>query len=277
MKVAHKTKRDGSEQIMLGDVVLKEKPSRKRAKAHDLPYSIENHRLREIEKVIRHRHGNGIPDPTGTDDVDSCYAYLRAVAMTPASQSVSSWALVWAPWADPVMLALLDREEARRERMLPADAVAKLLYVTMAERTALGLKTIGACNFSRSDRQNAARQRKQERDRNRQKQKRRSEGRKDRASYEATSLSRLKPWETAGISRSAWYRAQRETGLSQIEIIGKGDTLVSRAEKAMPLPRTQMEQARGAGLFAGLGDHPPAELQEAAPHGNGDTLTGRAA
>lgn len=275
MKVAHRMKRDGSEQIMLGDVVLKEKPSRKRAKAHDLPYSIENHRMREIEKVIRHRHGNGIPDPTGTDDVESCFAYLRAVAMTPASQSVLSWALVWAPWADPVMLSLLDQQEADRERMLPADAVAKLLYVTLVERTTLGLKTIGACDVSRSDRQKAANERKRERDRNRQEQKRKELGRIDRASYEASSLSKLQPWLAEGISRRTWER-RRDASLSQIDRTVAGDTLASKPIH-LSFQETQYRQSCAAGLVAGLGDHPPAELQEAGPHGNSDTLKGRAA
>ena len=34
----------------------------------------------------------------------------------------------------------------------------------------------------------------------------------DRKTYEETSLSRLKPWEDDGISRSTWYRRRRTGG-----------------------------------------------------------------
>ncbi len=276
LKAVTKTNKDGSEQVLLGAVILKERPSRKRAKRHYLPYSIENHRMREIEKIIRYRHGNGIPDPCGTDDADLCLAYLRAVALTPDSQSASSWALVWAPWADPVMLDLLDKSALGRKKMPKADAVAKMLYVRMKERTLLGLKTIGACDVSRADRQISAKERKRERDRNRQEQKRRQLGRVDRKSYEATSLTKLQPWLEEGVSRRTWER-RRVASLSQIEISTTGDALASKLDKSPTLTANAIHQARAAGLMVGLGDHPPAELQEAEPHGNGDKLRGRAA
>ncbi|CAH0133187.1 hypothetical protein SRABI05_00098 [Agrobacterium fabrum] len=276
MKAVTKTNKDGSEQVLLGAVIMKERPSRKRAKIHDLPYSIENHRLREIEKIIRHRHGRGIPDPAGTDDVDVCLNYLRAVALTPESQSAASWALVWAPWADPVTLDLIDRAAAGRKKMPAADAIAKMLFVRLKERTLLGLKTIGACDVSKADRQINAKERKRERDRNRQEQKRRQLGRVDRKSYEAASLTKLQPWLEEGISRRTWER-RRVASLSQIEISTTGDTLASKIEKSPPLTANAIHQARAAGLMVGLGDHPPAELQEAAPHGNRDKLPGRAA
>lgn len=276
MKAVTKTNKDGSEQVLLGAVIMKERPSRKRAKPHELPYSIENHRMREIEKIIRHRHGRGIPDPVGTDDVDLCLNYLRAVALTPESQSATSWALVWAPWADPVTLNLIDQAASGRKKMPPADAVAKMLFVRLKERTLLGLKTIGACDVSKADREIGAKERKRERDRNRQEQKRRELGRVDRKSYEAASLTKLQPWLEEGISRRTWER-RRVASLSRIEISTNGDTLASKHGNAPDEAANNMHQARAAGLMVGLGDHPPAELQEAAPHGNCDKLAGRAA
>lgn len=70
MRATTKTNRDGSEQVLLGKLILKEKPARKRDRRVDWQFSLETLRLREIEAVIRHRHGNGIPDPNGSDDVD---------------------------------------------------------------------------------------------------------------------------------------------------------------------------------------------------------------
>lgn len=46
-----------------------------------------------------------------------------------------------------------------------------------------------------------------ERHREREKARRRAAGAIDRATYEANSLSRRKPWEALGMSRASWYRA----------------------------------------------------------------------
>ncbi|MNT72296.1 hypothetical protein D3C72_2108800 [compost metagenome] len=130
--------------------------------------------------------------------------------------------------------------------------------------------------MDREERNRTAKATKQERDRNRQEQKRRAEGRADRKSYEAASLSKLQPWLAEGISRRTWER-RRVASLSRIEETWIGDTLASKPEKPQLAKQPRSGQARAAGLSAGLGDHPPAELQEAAPHGNGDKLQGRAA
>ncbi|MDV4183286.1 hypothetical protein R1521_32820 [Rhizobium brockwellii] len=275
MKHVLKTNRDGSEQILIGKVIWKEKPARKRDRRIEWQFSLETLRLREIEAVIRSRHGNGIPDPAGTDDVDSCHAYLRAVAMTPGAQDLVSWAKVWAPWANPTDLDEIGGQRERRKRMIGADAVAKLLFVTMDERTALGLKTIGACDRSTEDRKKLARDTKRARDRAAKEKARREEGRVARASYEAESISRLKPWLAEGISRRTWER-RRDASLSRVEEEGKGDTPASKPDMPLSVQHT-IGQSRVAGLVVGLGDHPPAELQEAAPHGSCDMSGGQAA
>lgn len=274
MKLVRKENRDGSGQVLLGKVILQERPSRKRDRRADWVFSLEMLRLREIEAIIKHRHGNGIPDACGSDDLDTCMAYLKAVAATPNTQDVASWAKIWAPWADPATVEVLATRMANRKRMLGADAVAKLLFVSHAERTELGLKTIGACDVPHEERTKIAKEGKRARDRSRQEQKRRAEGRMPRTSYEAASTAVTKPWEDEGVSRRTWYR-RRGTSLSRVEVIGNGDTPVP--PPIFPKSEQQASrQTRVAGLHAGLGDHPPAELQEAAPHGNRDR-GGRAA
>ncbi|WP_431321656.1 hypothetical protein [Rhizobium sp. YTU87027] len=275
MRATVKSNRDGSAQVLLGRVILKEKPARKRFRGHEWQFSIETLRLREIEAIIKQRHGNGIPNPEGSDDIDTCLAYLRAVAMTPGVQDLISWASVWAPWAEQSVLDPIADCRNKRKRMLGADAVAKMLFVTLAERNALSLKTIGACDTSSADRQKLARESKRNRDRKRQEQKRRLEGRVPRASYQAASTDHLRPWEAEGVSRRTWYR-RRGTGPSRVEVKGKGDTPVSEPRVPLTLQQT-IGQSRAAGLVVGLGDHPPAELQEAAPHGSGDMEKERAA
>ncbi len=279
MRVSHRTKRDGSEQVMLGKVIMKEKPAQKRARRQDWQYSRELQRIREIEKLIRHRHGSVIPDPTGTDDLDTCLSYLRAVAFTPRTQDVASWSVKWAPWADSITIQTIAATGIKRRWMIKADAVARLLSVTMAERTKLGLRTIGACDMTIEERSHRSKENKRERDRNRQERKRRESGMADRKSQQAATLASTKPWEAEGISRRTWFYRQKQhcTGVSRIEINRNGDTPVQNVDVPLPDRQTQIDQARAAGLIAGLGDHPPAELQEAAPHGNGDRQKDRAA
>lgn len=279
MKATTKKSRDGSERFMLGNVIMKEKPARKRARRSDWEHSIELQRLREIEKVIKSRHGAHIPDPEGTDDLDTCTAYVRAAALARSGQPLGNWCARWAPWIDPVSVELIENEAAWRRKMIGADAVAKLLFVSMEERTALGLKTIGAFDVPKEERQKLAKETKRERDKNRQADKRKAEGRNDRASYEAASISAAKPWEAEGVSRRTWYR-RLGTSPSRVEDKTIGDTPVPTASKAqMPPtpPRIHMGQVRVAELVVGLGDHPPAGLQGAAPHGIGDRKGARVA
>lgn len=279
LKATTTKSRDGSERLMLGNVIMKEKPARKRARRSDWQHSIELQRLREIEKVIKSRHGAHVPDPAGTDDLETCTAYVRAAAMTPSGQDLRSWCKRWAPWIDPVTVQVIIDGASWRRKMIGADAVAKLLFVSLEERNALGLKTIGAFDVPKEQRQKLAMETKRERDKNRQAQKRKAEGRKDRASYEAASISAAKPWEAEGVSRRTWYR---RLGTSPSRVVDKtiGDTPVPAASQAhMPPtpPRIHMGQVRVAELVAGLGDHPPAGLQGAAPHGIGDRKGARVA
>ncbi|MBB4103554.1 hypothetical protein [Allorhizobium borbori] len=276
MKISQKSKRDGSAQITMGRLILKERPARFSGQPTNWRFSIEFLRLRELEQLIRHRHQRGIPDPAGTDDFDSCFAYLFVAAATPRSQPVASWCQTWAPWVSGADLADLAHRNKRRRHMLSADAAAKILHVTMKERDDLGLKTIGACDVSAEDRKSLAKETKRERDKRRQAAKRRAEGAENRNSYTAESINRLKPWEAEGISRRTWYR-RRGTGPSPIEVYTTRDGLVPNLKKGTPAPQQKQDQGREASLIEGLGDHPPVGLQGALPHGKCDVQNGRAA
>ncbi|MBO9122787.1 MULTISPECIES: thyroid transcription factor 1-associated protein 26 [unclassified Rhizobium] len=277
VEIKHRSRRKAmsSGQTMLGNCIL---GTVNRPRTWKLSLSLV--RLREIELVIKDRHGGIIPDPNGTDDVDLCLGYIRAVAHSAPEQDLKDWCARFAPWAVDRWLEVgkpILEETVKRKKMLSADAVAALMNVTLAERTTLGLKTIGSCDVTASERKEIARERKRELDRARQEQKRSAEKRKDRKSYEAHSLAKLKPWAAAGISRATWYRKQNETGLSPLLLITTGDTLVSQADLPPTPPRIQVRQARAAGMVGGLGHHAPAGLQGAEPHGIGDTLKDRVA
>ncbi|MFI5411315.1 hypothetical protein [Kaistia sp. UC242_56] len=252
--------------LKVGNCVIAEKASRQRGESS---FSIELQRLREIERVITARHGQIIPE---TDDAD---IYLRAAALAATEQDLSAWCARWAPWASAALVATVEIETANRNRMLPADAIAHLLMVTMAERDRLGLRTIGACDLPRDGRLKIARARKQQRDRQRQAAKRAEAQVLDRESYERQSLSRTKPWEAEGVCRRTWER--RRAAMSQVpsrvEEDPTGDTLATcRGEERRSGVHLQSHRAPAARV-RGSGTMSPAGCQGAEPHGNDDTLT----
>ncbi|OWK18301.1 hypothetical protein AJ88_03715 [Mesorhizobium amorphae CCBAU 01583] len=226
MRPTVKIREDGSESLMLGKAILKEKPARKTAK----PFSLELARMREVEKVIRDRHGGMIPDPENTDDRETCLDYLRAAAFSLSGQDMATWCRKWAPWAQVAEIADIVGQADRRRRMMTADGVAGLLRVTLEQRTRLGLRTFGACDISKAERMKIAKQRKRERDRSKNTEARKARGCKDRESYEAQSAEHLKPWIAEDISRRTWfYRKARTdcTSPSRVESSSaKGDTPV---------------------------------------------------
>jgi len=257
-----------SGKLMLGKVVLAEQQKRSRL---DWKPSRELMRLREIETVIRDRHGPFIPDPEDTDDRDFCLAYARAAILSLSAQCGFEWAAKWLPWARRAEIEPFFREAATRKHMMNSDGVAGLLCVTFDERTRLGLKTIGACDLSKADRKKLAKQRKRERDRERMRAKRAAEPRKNRRSYEAESIETLKPWIEEGISRRTWYR-RRGTSVSRIDIYSNGDIPVPNGVAPIPPcpPSSHQRTVREADRERGPGNASPAGLQGAEPHGTDD-------
>jgi hypothetical protein len=194
-------------------------------------------RRAEVEKVIRARHGGMIPDPEDTDDREICLGYIKAAAFSLSGQDMPNWCLKWAPWAREAEIRDIVSQASRRRRMMTADGVAGLILVTMAERTRLCLKTIGACDVSKAERMKLAKERKRKRDRSRQEKQRRAEGRKDRQSYVAQGLSATKPWEATGVCRRTWERHRGVAGASRVLLREqKGDTLATSDIQAPPIP-----------------------------------------
>jgi hypothetical protein len=162
-------------------------------------------RLREIEAVIQHRGWNVLPE---TDDTD---LFAEAVAASVTGQNLHDWCARWAPFLDGAVIDEIAARHANRSVMSTPDGCAKMLNVTMAERSVLGLRTIGACDVTEEQRKQFSRELKQARDAARQRQKRREAGSVDRVSYEVNSISKTKPWEAVGMGRSQWYAAGKPT------------------------------------------------------------------
>ncbi len=205
-------------------------------------------RVREVEAVIRARHGDVVPDARDTDDLEIVEGYVLAIAGSRGE--IEGWVRRWLPWFDDTAvlesahkLAAKLSAATRGPAVLKADAIARLIGVTLAERTRLGLCTIGACDVDRKDRRKLARERKREQDRKRQSRKRTAAGRKPRDQFLAESTAADRPWEREGISRRTWYRRRNDTGVSRLEelrssYIPTGD---------QPVPTSQEFRAAEAG------------------------------
>lgn len=261
---------DGTEHLLLGRAILKVKPSRKRARRTDHKFSKEILRLREIEAVIRHRHGVDIPDPDGTDDASLCLAYIEAAAGACTDQDMFHWCRRWAPWASASDIERVFLLSAKRRRMIPADSAAKMLCLSMNERTELGIKTIGACDLTKAKRTELMKERKRERDRQRQERIRRSEGRVDRKSHAAQTLAATQPWKALGISRRTWFYRQKAncTEVSRIVSTKESDTSVQTEQFPPVPPSSLLSSAARVTPAGGLGHQAPAGLQGAVPHGS---------
>ncbi|NNM71430.1 hypothetical protein [Enterovirga aerilata] len=192
---------------------------------------IDTLRVAEGERLIRYRHGDGGVDTDGEGEI-----YIRALAPHILAQPAPhegpnrvvmgdplarliGWASQWCRKALGE-IALDDLREIARDpgRTLKADALANRLRLTRAERTALEIRTIGAIDWSKKEREAARR----EDARIRKAEKRRAEGAR---SY-ADTVAKAEPWKAAGVSRRTWFRNQavaRGTTTSTIERAAPGD------------------------------------------------------
>ncbi len=163
-------------------------------------------RLAELDRLYRHRYGATLPS-SDMGEVCASVAVQHIGALRDAPRRAAAWLAHWSPW-----LGLASRErliEAATSKPLRyrADKLAWKLRVTADERDGLNLRTIGAIDLPKAQRDQIAKLDKRERER----QRRRANGAKPRKLYERNSISATKPWVDAGISRSHWYRKRRET------------------------------------------------------------------
>ncbi|PJI42629.1 MAG: hypothetical protein CTR54_09015 [Rhizobium sp.] len=165
-------------------------------------------RMREIEKLIKDRHGQVVPE---TDDA---FIYLECICNLLFVEyndqfidKARQWGRRWYPWA-----TLQQLEEVAYERTkvsftpLTADALGHALHLTYEERQRLGIRTIGACDVSKRQRQQIQNRLRRLRDCERKREKRRQAGKKTRDEYLATSVSATKPWQEYGICRRTWEK-----------------------------------------------------------------------
>jgi hypothetical protein len=173
------------------------------------PPSFAALRTRELEKIFEHRYGQHLPDDeAGRHCALIAAHHLANLPRGDRATNVINWLTRWAPWMSQYEMDALSSKAIERNIKWKADTLGKRLRLTDRDRCVLRITTIGAIDcdkFARKDRRKQAKRAHNEHVR-------RAEGIIPRASYEANSLSRQKPWEAEGISRRTWYRrrASRE-------------------------------------------------------------------
>ena len=171
-------------------------------------YNLNIQQLRELERIIKHRHGPIIPE---TDDA-IIYAEVAAIMhliidREGIENSFPNWCHRWMPWAEKQLIDKLLYEELQQHYVMPsADALGRMLKLSYAERSDLNIRAIRCYDVTREECDKLQATKRREKDRARKKLKRRSEGVKPRPEYVTHSASRQQPWIKEGISRSTWYR-----------------------------------------------------------------------
>lgn len=237
---------DRTGKVTVGKAVIGVWEDRQRPRS----FRLGDMRLFEVERVIRGREGIEIPP---TDDAD---LYLKAAAFSLSARFDGIWVQTWAPWADYELdIEPIVEAASKRERMQGADECARMLCVTLEERTRLGLTTIGACNVDTKTRKALAKEARRIRERERIAAKRRAQGQKSRKHYEESSLAAQAPWESEGVSRATWYRKHkrsltaRETSPLQPIYIKEGNTPVSTEGDTLATAHEQtVSEARPDGV-----------------------------
>lgn len=165
------------------------------------PFSLGQLRAREIIlKVVNHIFGETLPDDDyGRDVLFEVLNQLALSGIAPDQLREHGLDLLPEVGDDDTLYDMVQAIGPGRKRT--ADDIARRLGVDYQLRTLLDLRTIGACDMSKSQRKAIAAQ-KEAADK---RWKREKAGSKPRAQ----SAARKKPWEDKGISRTKYYELER--------------------------------------------------------------------
>lgn len=195
-------------------------------------------RIGELDRLFTERYGGDcvmnwqFPDDcAGRDD-----ALIFVAVRLSFGQSIAAAArevMHYAPWLnaeDAAALAAIAASE-REQKKLKAEALGERLNLRDETRTRLGIRTIAPVDMSREERKARTRARDAE-----QKRMKRAE---KRAAAIASAPPKKKPWEEAGLSRSAYYRHRSKVGPKSV-----GHISVDIYERRETVPRAVRPRSR---------------------------------
>lgn len=195
------------EEVTFGEAVLGYRALNTRLRKSKWNHALG--RTRDIERLIRHRHGKAVPM---SDDASIYAEAIAAIYYVEFSEDdyvkhTSGWIGHWYPWANRQYIEEIVYERTKvRYQAITQDALGRMLRLSYAERQELDIRTIGACDVTAAQRKKIQADKKREAYRLAKQAKRRAAGIRARADYLANSLAQAKPWEAYKVSRRTWER-----------------------------------------------------------------------
>lgn len=185
--------------------------------------SFEAKRLLEIQRIIQVRHGGPVDTHDGPVYLPLAVQLLVKVGLERAIHRreplavvrayVAGWTRQWLPLVDAAEVDEAIDYAVANPRRWRADTAAAMLRLTMAERTAANVVTIGATDLSKEERARLAKERHAERQRKARAEARRAGVTLPREKYETGSIAA--ECRRLNISRSTFYRRQRAETASE--------------------------------------------------------------
>ena len=199
----------------------------------------QSRRIAELHRLFRHRYrAEFYVFPEGDDSAWEDLVILLQHYCICDPGRVSTIIRTRAPWIVGTELELrlyAEVAEAADAAFYTAAKLAKIMNSKEAERTMLGIRTIGAVDVSPEQRK----ANRKKRDRDRKARQRRDAKKPTRAEYlAANAKSREKPWLAEGISRRTWYRRQ----MAQVVPPYKNRDFYNTADA--PVPRQAVSRKR---------------------------------
>jgi hypothetical protein len=165
-------------------------------------FNIRHLRRKELQRLLYFRWGPILPDDDAGADDAAIMCHSIALLPGDAGHHMAMYLQVSAPWMPERARAAMITDAMAKPLRFRADTLGARLGLREVERARLRIRTIGATDLTKAERE----ARRREDKRVRRTQKRRKRGVRPRAVYEATSANRTKPWVALGISRRTWYR-----------------------------------------------------------------------
>lgn len=213
--------------------------------------SLANLRSIEIDMIVRDRQrSEPVIDPTTyIQPLAHTYRVLLSeknkraeVNITAVAQALAAWARVHRFDIPGDRILHAARKAVEHPRFFSADGLARWLRVSYTERQRIGLKTIGAYDVNRAERDRRWRHEYNERRREEYARERDRRGGMTRNQYLAANRkTRERTWELLGMSRTDWYRKGQPMALGQVvgNVSKKDLTVLVRR----PVPKPADESA----------------------------------
>ena len=184
-------------------------------------------RVRDLTRFFSFTYG-GLPDDDAGRDLFFVLAQHVTSLNGDPERNVRDYAAAWCKWMPDDELDAFVRRVLAKPYRWRADPLGAEIGLLDAVRTLLDIRTIGAIDVPKAEREKRRAQSKAETKR----EKRRAAGMKP----QAESLSSTKPWLAEGMSRAKWYRLGRHRETSETVLTPHILTKLYRGQSCLTPP-----------------------------------------